>query len=415
MSGADMDENAVATQEVESEQSEVAAVDGAQVKAPVEKPSVELWPVIEHLIQALPIERWQTGLRLMKSGLFVAKAEAETVIAEYRTWFKKSVEHEISEEKAGRKVFGEQRRLVYLQEGKRTLEGYIATCDIPNPANHRRPFYLGSPTEASTALLPGDPALTMAGINVKTTPEQILEYKVGGTVVPVNMRILNSFRNLASWYGALKEREREIGESLKSAAVALGSILKDSRDGDVKAALLRPIRLEKAKATLKQWKGLEIWIGPKFGVEALYSFAGRSLHGFLRDELSYGLGRIVKGRMGSFEFFNRKHKFVGAFQAHGKRHQLMGHAFQRYVLTFIEGEFPPPRKGDDVVWTVRTYLEELLSAIQLAKPIAPALVKDYLEEGTHDTILCTERWLFVVTKGGVVKDAIARIAKNRRG
>jgi hypothetical protein len=411
-----MDDNTVAVPE-DSSAPEVVEGEGEESQKVPEtaKPSTELWPVIEHIIQVLPIERWQAGLRLMKGGLFVSKNEADAVIAEYRIWFRKSVEHELSEEKAARKVFGEQRRLVYLQEGKRTLEGYIAACDISNPANFRKPFYLGSPTEASSALLPGDPALSMAGITVKAGPEQILEYRVAGALVPVNMRVLRSFRNLATWYGALKEKEREISESLRSAAVAFGGVLKDARDGDVKGALLRPMRLEKVKATLKQWKGLEIWIGPKFGVEALYAYAGRSLHGFLRDELSYGLGKIVKGRMGSFEFFNRKHKFVGAFQAHGKRHQLMGHAFQRYVLAFLDGDFPPTRKGDDVVWTVRTYLEELLSAIQLAKPIAPALVKDYLEDGAGDTVLCTERWLFVVTKGGVVKDAIARIAKNRRG
>lgn len=409
-----MDENVA----VVAETDESGVVEAGTAEAPppqTEKPSVELWPIIEHLIQTLPIERWQSGYRLMKGGLFVAKSEAEAVLGEYRGWFSKAVGHELSEEKAGRKFFGEQRRLVYLMEGKRTLEGYIAACDIPNPANFRKPFYLGSPTEATSALLPGDPALSAAGITVKAGPEQILEFRIPGATVPVNMRVLKSFRNLATWYGALKEREREIGESLRSAALVFGAVLKDSKEGDVKSSLLRPIRLEKAKATLKQWKGLEIWIGPKFGVEALYSYAGRSLHGFLRDEISYGLGRIVKGRMGSFEFFNRKHKFIGAFQAHGKRHQLTGHAFQRYVVAFLEEDCPPTRKGDDVVWTVRTYLEELLSAIQLAKPIAPALVKDYLEEGTNDTILCTERWLFVVGKGGVVKDAIARIGKNRRG
>jgi hypothetical protein len=87
---------------------------------------------------------------------------------------------------------------------------------------------------------------------------------------------------------------------------------------------------------------------------------------------------------------------------------------QGFISELIKNPHPDKKlKGPR---TIRSYIEEFISTVQLAEPVSFDKVASYLkpEHRKHHTFLVNQLWLFVYNSRWIITDCITRTGKNRR-
>jgi len=355
---------------------------------------------IEDVVKVIPRESFTQGYRITPQGLFVEQAMRQDIVDRYHTWLKQKGASEVKDEKLPRRLFGSDTPAqFYLPEGKRCLMGIFVQCEMKDPMRYRVSYYLGSPTAASDYLHPSDPLFSEVSGLRSVSGKNGLELKVDvkGKEVSFTLEMVRLFARLAENSININKHYPHLKDSLAETARALILTLRKARIVRLDEEPLRPIRFLKDGDNIRvlSRSGFYFYFNPQKTLIGLYNGFGRNLHTFIRDEMAISVAKEERGRVGSFEIFNRNHEFMGSLLVRGRPKMIHGRTFPHFVKESLDS--PNLLKKHTGPRTVRTFIEPFINAIQLAEQIQPQKVAAFLSpKYQHGVIVAAyDMWILL--------------------
>lgn len=364
-----------------------------------------------------PVEHIRQNFRVTPRGLFIAAPQFEPMLDLYHRFAREQTEGSgsLTIDKLKKRLFkGIPPRLLSLDEGKFTCVGYLLPRTIREPQKYQLPFFVGTLTDARSTLHTQDPILAgLADLKVEHSGSGMtLRIDAGGRTVQVSEELAKRFAEVVTHSRRTLVDFPKAKDSLSEAIVALVHLLQKCRAPRRDAEILVPARFE--KTPLEQFRtigGIVMILSGGAELMDVYELRAGNLAYFLRKEFS--ALRSKQRRIGSFEIHVERDPLIGHFMFPGGRKvELTPRAFSGFIEHL--GESPDKRDHLGSRFTVGQAFERFSTIFQLAQPIEPRLISDYLngkpQGGTRYSIFGS--WLFEVSKRNRIERCIAKHARK---
>lgn len=381
------------------------------MEKPVQEKQDSLLLFLQSLRESIDITALRKGYRATYKGLFVADDSVAEIVRLYQTWLEKQSGGEIhkSEEKSRKRLFNSTNpESFYLMEGKNVLSGAVVPLELKEPQRLGIPYYLGALVSKQNYLHAGDPMFSgLKDVEVRTEGTAVsLRIKLGNDYCSVKGETLESFRILAGSSSKTLREFPEINDSLGALCRAFSVLLRRSKPLSEKSSLLVPYRYSKKKAFSFRLLGkMVIVLNPTLEIVDFYGLWGRHLYSLLRRELA----RIPEKRIGSFEIFPERQKFLGRYKYSSGNMQVSPHALIQFYEALEHSRDPKDALGP--LYTARDLFVRFSELFQLAQPIKRQLIathlKDYSKSAKEFRIYGL--WIFVISAANSLDAVINKI------
>ncbi len=310
----------------------------------------------------------KSGLRALRSGVFVDEALCIQLFENYRLWRVEvqSSKTTPSDEKCRRRMFGtESPELYYLLDGKLCIPGYLIPSEQPLDRNSFSiPYSQASLLDAKQYIHPRDRILNDAeGVSLGHGSGKgfYLSLRCGEKQFTVMESGLKSFGLHGRESSKLVQKFPALKGALRDSLQPLREIIRTAKPITSKQKLLIPSSFRAKKGTsLLRCESLVLVMEENTRLIDCFDSRGKSLRALIDEEFQNSKNK----RIGAFELTPKDKRFLAKIKIRGKYFRLHRKAFLEVVRNAHAS--PTFRKELKPRYTVRDCLQVLGEVMRLA-------------------------------------------------
>ena len=377
------------------------------------EPESSIAAFLKEVKTLFPILELKQNFRATHRGLFVAEAAVGSLLRTYQSWLEKQSAGEIhkSEEKTKKRLFSStEPERFYLIEGKNVLSGFLVSHEMREPQKLGIPYYLGSLTAKKNYIHPSDPIFgSIKDVEVLSEGSGVgLRIKVGNNTFYAKSEIIQNFLHVVRHSQRTLKEFPDIEESLAELCKTFVHMFRKSRNISDKDMPLIPENLAGSRKCKYRMLGKIVFVcDPKNNIIKIYGLWGSNLYKFMRREYSH----IRGGRIGSFEIYPERHKYLGRFKYSENQYQLSTKA----LIDFYEQIETSPDKKDKLARpiTARSLFERFSELLQTSQSIKRNLIADYVTfyKKPIREYRINGVWIFIISRDGIIDASVSKIRR----
>ncbi len=357
-----------------------------------ETPLAYLDGVIRHF-DALQIK---TGIRALRSGVFIASSLSTALIENYRLWRAEvqSANALPSEEKCYRRMFGtESPELHYLLDGKLCIPGFLIPSEQPLDRNRfALPYSQASLLDATSYIHPRDPIFEqVSGISLGHGSGKgfYLSFDCGTKKFTVFEQGLKNFGLCARQSSRVTDKYPQLQGALRDSLEPLREILIKAKPISAKQKLLVPSKYSTKKGyTLLRFESLVLVMEKEHQLIDCFDTRGKNLRALIDSELRQRKNK----RVGAFELTPKDKRFIAKIKIRSKYFRLHRKAFQEVLRS--ANSSPGLRRELSVRYTVVDCMQALGEILRLADWVAYQVPAKTTKKSQTKKRLQYGRWVF---------------------